>query len=251
MRKPLIAGNWKMHGRRADLAELDQMAGLLAGCHGRVEGLICLPAPLVALAADRMAGAPVGIGAQDCSDIVLDGAFTGEISAAILADAGAAYVIVGHSERRGRWSENDALVKRKAEAVQAAGLVPIVCVGETDAARREGKALEVVWTQLEGSLPAKAGRGLVVAYEPVWAVGTDRTPTADDILDVHDAVRTGLGRRYGPTIAMETRILYGGSVNAKNAAGIFAIEGVDGALVGRASLKAAEYGALIASHPAA
>lgn len=248
-RKPLIAGNWKMYGRRAALAEAVALEAAAGEALGRVEALICPPAVYLAAAAQALSGHAVSVGAQDCSPNAEDAARTGEVSAAMLADAGAAYVIVGHSERRAFHQESNDLVRQKAEAAQAAGLAPIVCVGETEAERNAGEAASVVAAQVRASTPAQA-RGLVVAYEPVWAIGGNRTPTLDEIREIHAVVRAELAGRYGQD-AESVRVLYGGSVNPKNAGDIFGIEGVDGALVGRASLKAADFAAIIKAHPAA
>jgi triosephosphate isomerase len=247
-RKPLIAGNWKMFGRAADLGEIAALAEAVGGRAGGVDVLICPPAVYVQSAAWHARGKNILIGAQDCSATSEDAARTGEVSAAMLADAGARYVIVGHSERRAQQGESDHLVRRKAEAALACGLVPIVCVGETQAERAAGKVAEVVATQVRESVPQN---GLfVVAYEPVWAIGGDRTPTVPEIGDVHSLIRETLagGSR---SRADETLILYGGSVGPKNAAEVFSAQGVDGALVGRASLRASDFSAIILAHPAA
>ncbi|HRE43712.1 MAG TPA: triose-phosphate isomerase, partial [Terricaulis sp.] len=193
-RKPLIAGNWKMYGRRAALAEAVALQVAAGEALGRVEALICPPAVYVAAAAQALAGHVVTIGAQDCSPSAEDAARTGEVSAAMLADAGAAYVIVGHSERRAIHQESDDLVRQKAEAAQAAGLAPIVCVGETEAERNAGAAASVVAAQVRASTPAQAA-ALVVAYEPVWAIGTGLTPTKADVADMHKAMRETLAGR--------------------------------------------------------
>lgn len=243
--KPLIAGNWKMFGRQADLGEITRLAGRLGPAAKAIDVLICPPAPLVPVAAWRAKDTPILIGAQDCSAVAPDSARTGDVSAAMLADAGARYVIVGHSERRTIFGETDATVRAKAEAVLAAGLIPIVCVGETDAERSAGRVAEVVGRQVRDSIPQTPGT-IVVAYEPVWCIGGNSTPTREEVADVHSLVRETLGAR-GPV----TPILYGGSVNPKNAAEIFGAPGVDGALVGRASLKADDFSAIILAHPAA
>lgn len=248
-RKPLIAGNWKMHGRRADLDEIPALIERIGGAAAAVEALICPPASYIALAAERAAGAALAIGAQDCSAVAADAARTGEVSAAMLADAGAKYVIVGHSERRSQHGESDGLVRRKAEAALGAGLTPIICVGETKAERDAGRVAEIVGDQVRDSAPEQA-KELVIAYEPVWAIGGDATPTAAEIAEVHALIRDQLRQRFGAQ-ADAMRILYGGSVGPKNAAEIFSAEGVDGALVGRASLKAADFSAIILAHPAA
>ena len=244
--KPLIAGNWKMFGRQADLAEVAALAGRVGAATQKLDVLICPPAVLVAVAAWRAKETPVLIGAQDCSAVSADAARTGDVSAAMLADAGAKYVIVGHSERRTLFGETDALVRAKAETAIAAGLVPIVCVGETQAERAAGRVEEVVGRQVRDSVPTNGDADFVVAYEPVWAIGGNSTPTLAEIADVHGLIRQTLGAR-----GARTRTLYGGSVNANNAAEIFGVSGVDGALVGRASLKADDFSAIILAHPAA
>ena len=248
-RKPLIAGNWKMYGRAAGLAEIDALAEAIAPVAGKIDALICPPVAYVQSAAAQARGKAVLIGAQDCSANVEDAARTGEVSAAMLADVGARYVIVGHSERRSQHGESNDVVRRKAEAALGAGLVPLVCVGETRADRDAGKALEVVGAQVSESMPER-GAGIVVAYEPVWCIGGDRIPTPMEIAEVHTVIREVLSTRLGGE-AEGVRILYGGAVNSKNAAEVFGAEGVDGALVGRASLKAADFAGIILAHPAA
>lgn len=247
-RKPLIAGNWKMYGRAADLAEIAALSERIGAASSVIDALICPPAPYVAEAARQARGKGVLVGAQDCSAMADDSARTGEISAAMLADAGAAYVIVGHCERRSL-GETSELVRKKAEAALAAGIIPIICVGETRAQRDSGAAISVVAEQVSQSVP-EGSTAIVVAYEPVWAIGGDRTPTTAEISEVHSAIRATLTQRFGDQ-ANGIRILYGGSVGPKNAGEIFAAEGVDGALVGRASLKAADFSAIILAHPAA
>lgn len=242
--KPLIAGNWKMFGRQADLGELPALAERIGPAAAKLDVLVCPPAPMVPVAAWRARELGIVIGAQDCSGVAGDSARTGDVSAAMLADAGARYVIVGHSERRTLFGETDADVRAKAEAAIGAGLTPIVCVGETQAERAAGRVAEVVSRQVRESAPSKGE--FVVAYEPVWAIGGNSTPTLDEITEVHALVRQTLGSA-GPA----TRILYGGSVNPKNAREIFGAPGVDGALVGRASLKADDFSAIILAHPAA
>lgn len=248
-RKPLIAGNWKMFGRIADLGQITALAEAIGDAADAVDALICPPAVYVRPAAEAARGRKILIGAQDCSAVGEDGARTGEVSAAMLADAGAGFVIVGHSERRSQHGESDGLVRRKAEAAMAAGLTPIICVGETQAERAAGRVAEIVARQVRDSVPEQS-RALVVAYEPVWAIGGDRTPTIPEIAEVHALVRETLSERFGPQ-ANDTRILYGGSVGPKNAADVFGAAGVDGALVGRASLKAEDFSAIILAHPAA
>jgi triosephosphate isomerase len=242
MRRRLAAGNWKMHGTRADLGQIAALAEAVQGA--ACEVLICPPATLLAAACGHQ---PVRIGGQDCH-AAASGAHTGDISARMLADAGAAYVIVGHSERRADHGEDDALVRAKAEAAQAAGLAAIICLGETGEERDIGETLAVVGRQLAGSVPDGAtAERIVIAYEPVWAIGTGRTPTLDEIAEVHDFLRAELARRFGAGVAGGIRLLYGGSVKPANAAQIFAVANVDGALVGGASLKAADFAAIVAA----
>lgn len=248
-RKPLIAGNWKMFGRRTDLAEIPALIEMAGSAAQAVDILVCPPAAYIEAAAAAVKGTPVAVGGQDCSPVAEDAARTGEISAAMLADAGARYVIVGHSERRSFHGETDDLVRQKAVAAQGAGLMPIVCVGETVAEREAGRAGAVVAAQVRASIPA-ANTGFVVAYEPVWAIGGNRTPTPIEIAEIHNVIRGELSAGFGAA-GEAVRILYGGSVNAKNAGEIFAAEGVDGALVGRACLKAADFSAIARAHPAA
>ena len=245
MRK-LAAGNWKMNGTAADLAEVSALmaAHTAPGC----DMLLCPPATLLSRMADLAAGSALMVGGQDCHAQIA-GAHTGDISAQMLKDAGATHVILGHSERRADHSEVDATVQAKAVAAQAAGLIAIVCVGETEAQRDAGTTLDVIGAQLDGSLPPVlkgAPEGLVIAYEPVWAIGTGRTPTLDEVAEVHAHIRAALVKRYGD-VAQELRLLYGGSVKASNAAGIFAVPHVNGALVGGASLKAADFGPIVAA----
>lgn len=247
-RKPLIAGNWKMFGRRADLAEITALAERIGGAASAVDVLICPPAPYVRDAAQTAGGTAILVGAQDCSPAADDAARTGEVSAGMLAEAGARYVIVGHSERRSIHGEGNDLVRQKAEAAMAAGLVPIVCVGETRAERDAGRASAVVAAQVAESAPAGKGSDFVVAYEPVWAIGGDRIPTVPEIAEIHAVVRQTLAERFGGA-AEGIRILYGGSVSPKNATEVFSAAGVDGALVGRASLKAADFAGIILAHP--
>ena len=241
--RKLVAGNWKMNGDRAALIELDGIDAA-AEAHPSVDVAICPPFTLIVPAVERVPG--LAIGAQDCHGAA-SGAHTGCISAAMLRDAGARYVIVGHSERRTDQHESDAEVRAKAEAAIAAGLVAILCVGETEAERDAGTALDVVRGQLRGSIPpAGTGETLVVAYEPVWAIGTGRTPSVADVAEMHAAIRATLG----DLLAAEggaVRILYGGSVKPANAAELMAVADVDGALVGGASLKSADFEPIIAA----
>lgn len=240
--RPLVAGNWKMNGLKADLAIAAEVAkGYDAALKQAVDIAICPPATLLFTTSATLIGARIATGGQDCS-MQGSGAFTGELSAAMLADAGASFCIVGHSERRTLHGESNATVKAKAEAAQKALLVPIVCVGETKDEREAGKALAIVKKQLRGSIPeGSTAATLVVAYEPVWAIGTGLTPTAADVAEVHAAIRTELGRLIGKAAAAGVRLLYGGSVKPSNAAELMNVAHVDGALVGGASLKAEEF----------
>ncbi|MBK8009317.1 MAG: triose-phosphate isomerase [Rhizobiales bacterium] len=240
-RRPLVAGNWKMNGLKAGLSELEAIcAGYSAALKAKADFLICPPATLVAEAAARVAGKGVFIGGQDCH-AKASGAHTGDVSAEMLKDAGASFVIVGHSERRADHGESDAVVRAKAEAGWRAGLTAIVCVGERKEHREAGKAVDVVRAQLAGSIPDGATAGkLVVAYEPVWAIGTGLTPTKMDVADMHKAIRETLAGRFGAE-GQNTRILYGGSVKPENAKDLIIQADVDGALVGGASLKAIDF----------
>ena len=237
MRRRLIAGNWKMNGLRADgLALTRGLAERAAASPPEAELLVCPPATLIAPVAEALRGGPVALGGQDCHTEP-SGAHTGDVSAEMLADLGCRYVIVGHSERRANHGESDIRVRRKAEAALRAGLVPIVCVGETETERMRGEQADIVKRQLEGSLPERAGpESAVIAYEPVWAIGTGRTATSQDVAEMHAHIRGLLGGR-----GAAMRILYGGSVKAANAAELLALEDVDGALVGGASLKLEEF----------
>ena len=234
--RALIAGNWKMNGRLSDLAAIAEPLRVPAETLA-CELLICPPATLVAAAAAAMAGSKVAVGAQDCH-AKPSGAHTGDISAPMLRDAGAAWVILGHSERRADHGETDAEVRAKTEAATAASLTAIVCVGETEAERVEGRQNAVVGAQLAGSLPD--GFAGVVAYEPVWAIGTGRTPTEADVAAMHAFIRAELVARFGAA-GRGVRILYGGSVKPANAAALLNLPDVGGALVGGASLKAEDF----------
>jgi triosephosphate isomerase len=236
-RRPLIAGNWKMHGLMASAAELKSIVAAAPGL-SNVELMVCPPATLIASFAAIAAGSGVLIGGQDCHTLA-SGAYTGDISAEMLKDAGAVAVIVGHSERRQYHGESDAAVRAKEEAAHRAGIVAIVCVGETRAEREAGRALAVVTAQLEGSLSDDAA-GFAIAYEPVWAIGTGLTPTPADVAEMHALIRERLTWRYSH-LGQETRILYGGSVNPGNARELLGVPNVDGALVGGASLKAEDF----------
>jgi triosephosphate isomerase (TIM) len=236
-RRPLVAGNWKMNGLRASIGELEK---IIAGGKtlANVDLMVCPPATLIVSFAAAARGSDVAIGGQDCHALA-SGAYTGDISAEMLKDAGAVAVIVGHSERRQYHGETDADVRAKALAARRAGLLAIVCVGETRAERDAGKARAVVGAQLDGSLPDGAD-AVAVAYEPVWAIGTGLTPTVGDVGDMHGFIRERLCGRYGEA-GQVTRLLYGGSVKPSNAKELMAVDNVDGALVGGASLKAEEF----------
>lgn len=241
---PLIAGNWKMNGVAASLAEAQAVAAGLGSTPARVA--ICPPATLIGRAAEALKGSAVAVGGQDCRP-ELSGAFTGDVAAEMLADAGASLVILGHSERRAGYGESDELVAAKVGAALRAGLEPIVCVGETLEERKAGKALEIVTGQVRGSLPADlAGKAFSVAYEPVWAIGTGLTPTTPEIEEVHIAIRATLVEQFGEH-GKSVAILYGGSVKPSNAAEILHAAEVGGALVGGASLKAEDFLGIIAA----
>jgi triosephosphate isomerase len=236
--RPLIAGNWKMHGTLREAAALTEAvrAGAVAAPLA-ADLLVCPPFPYLYLTAAALIGQPVAVGAQDCH-AAAKGAHTGDISAPMLRDVGATHVILGHSERRTDHGETDAAVRAKAEAALAAGLVPVVCVGETEAERLAGRAEQVVERQLAESLP-DGFRG-VVAYEPVWAIGTGRTPTEEDIAAIHGVIRSRLAARFAAA-GQGMRILYGGSMKPGNAKAILGLPNVDGGLVGGASLVAADF----------
>jgi triosephosphate isomerase len=245
-RRPLVAGNWKMNGVTASLAELDK---IVTGAGGipRADFMICPPATLVAACAARAKGGAVMIGGQDCHAEPA-GAFTGDVAAEMLADAGAKSVIVGHSERRTYHRESDAEVCAKARAAWRAGLLAIICIGETRDERTGGKTLDVVSRQLAGSIPDGArAANTVVAYEPVWAIGTGLTPTAADVAEVHGVIRARLIDRFGSE-GNGMRVLYGGSVKPSNAVELMGVANVDGALVGGASLKATDFLAIAAAY---
>jgi triosephosphate isomerase len=241
-RRPLVAGNWKMNGLRASAGELET---IIAGARSlpNVDLVICPPATLVARFAALAQGSRVEIGGQDCHAEPA-GAYTGDIAAEMLRDAGASAVIVGHSERRQHHGETDDMVQAKALAARRAGLLAIICVGETRAERDASKTHTVVHEQLDGSLPDGLA-DFVIAYEPVWAIGTGVTPTKDDVLDMHRFIRERLCARYGDA-GQGVRILYGGSVKPVNAKELLGIDNVDGALIGGASLKANEFLAIAA-----
>jgi triosephosphate isomerase (TIM) len=244
---PLIAGNWKMNGLSASLSEIEKLYALLAGNRASAcEIAICPPATLLRAMNDHAAPAGIATGGQDCH-AKASGAHTGDISAEMLADAGAKYVIVGHSERRADHGETDAAVRAKAVAAFGAGLTPIICVGETLDERKAGQAGAVVERQLRDSVPDEAaGRDIVIAYEPVWAIGTGLTPTSDEIAEMHGMIRNLLVSRFGEH-GQGVRILYGGSMKPANAGEILAIADVNGGLVGGASLLANDFFAIISA----
>jgi triosephosphate isomerase (TIM) len=244
--RPLIAGNWKMNGLKASMAEFDAMLGGAGALSGKADLLVCPPATLIASFAEKAKGKGVAVGAQDCHSNA-SGAHTGDLSAEMLKDAGATAIIVGHSERRADHGESDALVRQKAEAARRAGVTAIVCIGETRAQRDAGKTLDICGAQLQGSLPDGAtSANLVVAYEPVWAIGTGLTPTTADVEEVHRFIREKLRDRF-KVEGGKMRILYGGSVKPSNAKELMAVANVNGALVGGASLKAADFLAIAAA----
>ncbi|MBC6437456.1 MAG: triose-phosphate isomerase [Rhodobacteraceae bacterium] len=238
MPRKLVAGNWKMHGLSGDLAEASVLPA-----PPDVDILLCPPATLITRMVQAVEG--IMVGAQDCHPSA-KGAHTGDLSAAMLHDAGASYVILGHSERRTDHGETDALVRAKTEAAWSENLIAIVCIGETEAQYKTGGTLDVLRGQLARSLPDSApAERLVIAYEPVWAIGTGLVPTAAEIAAAHQEIRTWLANSFGTETAEGIRLLYGGSVKPSNAAGIFAVPNVDGALVGGASLTAADFGPII------
>jgi triosephosphate isomerase (TIM) len=240
----LVAGNWKMNGLRQDgtlLAQALKERAVAAGGAPGCEILVFPPATLLSEVGGVLAGSGIGLGGQDCH-ATPKGAYTGDISAEMLADLGCSYVILGHSERRHGHGETDAVVRGKIAAARRAGLMAILCVGETQRQRQAGEAVEVVSSQLAGSIPDAAAATLAVAYEPVWAIGTGLTATSEDITLMHAEIRT--------RIPPGTRILYGGSVNPKNAGAVLSLSEVDGALVGGASLNADDFWAIAQSCPA-
>jgi triosephosphate isomerase len=247
--RPLIAGNWKMNGLKSSMAEFEAMLAGASNVAGRADLLVCPPATLIAAFAERARGSKtLAVGAQDCHPKA-SGANTGDLSAEMLADAGASAVIVGHSERRADHGETDVLIRQKAEATWRAGLTAIVCIGETQHQRDQGQTLDICRGQLNVSLPDRArADNLVVAYEPVWAIGTGLTPTAGDVKQIHGFIRELLIARFNGEGA-RIRILYGGSVKPSNARELMAVANVNGALVGGASLKAADFLAIAAGCP--
>jgi triosephosphate isomerase len=244
---PLIAGNWKMNGLMASLGEVQKLAERLTqGAAPRCTVAICPPATLLARISEMAASSGIVTGGQDCHP-AQNGAHTGDISATMLADAGAQFVIVGHSERRAGHGESDDLVRTKSQAALAAGLTPIICVGETEAERRDGKAEAIVGQQIAASVPDEAQAvPVVIAYEPVWAIGTGLTPTIEDIRQMHGMIRNQLIERFGDG-GRGIRLLYGGSMKPSNARDILLVENVNGGLVGGASLLANDFYAIISA----
>jgi triosephosphate isomerase len=251
-RRILIAGNWKMNCLSADATALaGGLAEKLTGAGGagavNFEMLVCPPAVLIPVVAKAIAGSPLQLGGQDCH-MNAKGAHTGDTAAAMLKDAGCGYVIVGHSERRTDHAETDAIVNAKAAAAHANGLVAVICIGETEAQRDAGKTLDVNGSQIAGSVPeGSTAANTVIAYEPVWAIGTGRTPTSAEVQDVHAFIRGELAKKIGAGEAAKTRILYGGSMNPKNAKELLALADVDGGLIGGASLKVDDFWAVATS----
>lgn len=240
MNRKLIAGNWKMNGLRADLLTVREIAAVVEASATRPEALLCVPATLLGEAAQEAAGSALSLGGQTCHALE-KGAYTGDISAWMLKESGARFVIVGHSERRTGHGETDEIVAGQARAGVNAGLVPVICIGETTDERIAGIALDVIGRQLAGSLAGLAAAdSFVLAYEPLWAIGTGKVAAPGQIAQVHGFIRELLQRRYGPS-GEAVRILYGGSLNPSNAAEILPIPSVDGGLIGGASLKASDF----------
>ena len=245
-RRPLIAGNWKMNGKTADGVAL--AAGVAEKMKATRDApfdlLVCPPFTLISKVGDAISGSGVMLGGQDCHTAA-SGAHTGDTSAEMLADLGCGCVIVGHSERRTDHEETDELVAAKARAAHGNGLIAIICIGETEAERDAGKTLDVNGSQVAGSVPADStAKNTVVAYEPVWAIGTGRTPTNDEVQEVHAFIRAELAKKVGEGEAQAMRILYGGSMKPGNAKDLIALEDVDGGLIGGASLKAEDFWAI-------
>ncbi|MBB4953394.1 triosephosphate isomerase [Agrobacterium vitis] len=246
--RPLVAGNWKMNGTRDSLDQIKAMAeGVKGDLSEKVESLICPPATLLYVATALCEDSPLWIGAQDCHQNA-SGAHTGEISADMIADCFGTHVIVGHSERRTDHAETDHLVRAKAEAAHAAALTAIICIGETADERKSGQTLDILKRQLIGSVPDGAdAENTVIAYEPVWAIGTGLTPTVANVAEAHAFMRAELMRRFGEEGA-KMRILYGGSVKPSNAKELMSVDNVDGALIGGASLKASDFLAIYGAY---
>ena len=246
--KALVAGNWKMNGLTAQLKEVRLLADMLKGVRLRCDVLVCPPATLIRPVVQVLGSSRIRVGGQDCRS-EMSGAFTGDISAEMLEDAGCTAVIVGHSERRSLHSETDSVVRSKAEAAYRAGLIAIVCIGETLEERRAGRTLDVIKSQMAGSVPPDfTAANTVIAYEPVWAIGSGLTPTIGEVEDVHARIRQILGRAGGEGRGEDVRILYGGSVKPSNSAELLAGRDVNGALVGGASLRAADFIGIIKTY---
>jgi len=244
-RRKIAAGNWKMNGLRQALSEVEALHD--SNPAPECEVVICPPATLIRSMAKRCAEMAINVGGQDCHENS-SGAHTGDISAEMLADTGATHVILGHSERREAYGESDALVRAKTKSAWTAGLIAIVCIGESLTHREAKNTLDIVGGQLAASVPDGAtGENLVIAYEPIWAIGSGLTPTLDEIVEVHDFIRERLIRRFGDAIGNAVRVLYGGSMKPENAAEIGALPNVDGGLVGGASLKAADFSKIVAA----
>jgi triosephosphate isomerase len=242
--RPLIAGNWKMNGLKAQAAEFDAMLSGAAEVTGKADLLVCPPATLIAAFAEKARGKAVAVGAQDCHPKA-SGAHTGDIAAEMLLDAGASAIIVGHSERRADHGEGDGLIRQKAEAAWRAGATAIVCVGETQGQRDAGQTLDILRGQLAGSLPdGSTAANLLVAYEPVWAIGTGKTATPEIAQEAHLTIRAEAAKAFGESIAADMRILYGGSVKPENAKPLMLQPDIDGALVGGASLDPKTFAAI-------
>ncbi|WP_299985468.1 triose-phosphate isomerase [uncultured Ruegeria sp.] len=243
MRRKLAAGNWKMNGTGVALSELKDLSALHPT--SPVEILICPPATLLHRAANTVESSEIAVGGQDCH-AALSGAHTGDLSAEMLLDAGAIAVILGHSERREDHDEQNEDIRAKARTAMDAGLKAIICVGESLEQREAANTLDIIGGQMSGSIPDQAtGENLIVAYEPIWAIGTGKVPTLEEIGEVHDFIRARLERRFGEGVGCSVRLLYGGSVKPSNAAEIFGVSNVDGALVGGASLKAQDFSGII------
>jgi triosephosphate isomerase (TIM) len=246
--RPLVAGNWKMNGTMASLDEVGRLMEMLSGARVRCDVMICPPATLIAPMVRLVASSPIEVGGQDCHSEA-KGAHTGDISAEMLSDAGCSGVIVGHSERRADHGETDSLIRDKAAAAHRAGLTAIICIGETLEEREAGRTLDVVTGQLDGVLPPSVtGDDTVLAYEPVWAIGTGLTPSLEQVAEVHGAIRARLRDRLGGSQGDAVAILYGGSVKPDNASDLMGVANVDGALVGGASLKAADFMGIIRAY---
>lgn len=246
--RPLVAGNWKMNGTMQSLDEVGRLIDMLKGIRVRCDVMICPPATLIAPMARLVASTSIKLGGQDCHTEA-KGAHTGDISAPMLHDAGCSGVIVGHSERRAAYGESDTLIKHKAAAAHRAGLTAIICIGETLEERKAGRTLDIVAGQLEGALPASASASdTILAYEPVWAIGTGLTPTLEEVAEVHDLIRARLREALGEAQGNGLAILYGGSVKPGNAADLMSVSNVNGALVGGASLKSEDFMGIIQAY---